>query len=384
MTESLPKQRLLSLDLFRGITIAVMLLVNNAGNWHYVYPPLEHAEWNGLTPTDLIFPFFLFIVGVAIKLSLDKYYIADGSLPKTIFRIIRRTILIFAVGMVMTGYPKYELSHFQIMGVLQRIALCYFFASIIYIAVVKKSEKAMLTTICSITGILLVGYYLMMKYIPVPGYGAGLFGSPEANLEAYLDRLILGVNHIYPGGKVYDPEGLLSTLPAIATTLIGVLCGWWIKKEKDEKQKLLMMFITGAILMMAGYYVDQFFFPVNKKIWSSSYVLVTGGMALQGLALCYWYTDIKRYRFGTTPFLIFGTNAIAAYFLSSIYAKSTVFVWKFQYHGELTPLKTIINKSIFEPIFGDYFSSFMYALSFVILWMLLTSILYYKKIFIKL
>jgi predicted acyltransferase len=381
MTDIIPKPRLISLDLFRGLTIAGMLLVNNAGNWHYVYPPLEHAEWHGLTPTDLVFPFFLFIVGVAIKLSLDKYYVADDSLSKTLLRIIRRTILIFAVGLVMTGFPKYDWSTIRIMGVLQRIALCYFFASLIYIAVAKKQEKTMLTTICSIIGILLVGYYLMMKYIPVPGYGAGLFGSPETNLEAYLDRLILG-KHIYT--KLYDPEGLLSTIPAIATTLIGVLCGWWLKKEKDEKQKLLMLFITGTLLMMVGYYFDQFFFPVNKKIWTSSYVLVTGGMALFGLALCYWYTDMKQYRFGTTPFLIFGTNAIAAYFLSSIYASSTVFVFKFHYHGELIPLKTIINKAFFMPVFGDYFGSFMYAVSFVILWMLLTSILYYKKIFIKL
>ncbi|MDI6783154.1 MAG: hypothetical protein QME64_03545 [bacterium] len=241
----------------------------------------------------------------------------------------------------------------------------------------------MLTTICSMIGILLVGYYLMMKFIPVPGFGAGLYDSPEANLEAYLDRLILG-NHIYAPTKVYDPEGFLSTIPAIATTLIGVLCGWWLKKEKDEKQKLLMLFITGTMLMLVGYYFDQFFFPVNKKIWTSSYVLVTGGMGLCGLALCYWYTDIKQYRFGTTPFLIYGTNAIAAYFLSSIYAKSTVFVFKFQYHGELTPLKTIINKAFFMPVFGDYFGSFMYAVSFVILWIGLMSILYYKKIFIKL
>jgi predicted acyltransferase len=384
MAETLPKQRLLSLDLFRGLTIAGMLLVNNAGNWHYVYPPLEHAEWNGLTPTDLIFPFFLFIVGVAIKLSLDKYYIADGSTSKTILRILRRTILIFFVGLVLNGYPKYDLEHLRIMGVLQRIALCYLFASLIYIAVVKKNEKTMLTTICSIIGVLLIGYYLMMRYIPVPGYGAGFFGSPESHLEAYLDRLILGAKHIYSGEKVYDPEGILSTIPAIATTLIGVLCGWWIKKEKDEKQKLLMMFITGALMMMAGYYFDQFFFPVNKKIWTSSYVLVTGGMALQGLAICYWYTDIKQYRFGTTPFLIFGTNAIAAYFFSSIYALTTVFVLKFQYHGELTSLKTIINKVFFGPVFGDYFGSCMYAVSFVILWMLIMSILYYKKIYIKL
>jgi predicted acyltransferase len=382
MAETLPKQRLLSLDLFRGLTIAGMLLVNNAGNWHYVYPPLEHAEWNGLTPTDLIFPFFLFIVGVAIKLSLDKCYASNISQTKVIFRIIRRTILIFVVGLVMVGFPKFDLSTIRIMGVLQRIALCYLFAALIYHFYAKKDEKTMVRAICWITGILLVGYYLMMKFIPVPGFGAGLYGSQEGNLAAYLDRLILG-NHIYIK-NVNDPEGLLSTLPAIATTLIGVLCGWWIKKEKDEKQKLLMMFITGTLLMVAGYYFDQFFFPVNKKIWTSSYVLVTGGMALCGLAICYWYTDIKHYRFGTTPFLIFGTNAIAAYFLSSIYAKATVFVWKFQYHGELTPLKTIINKAFFEPVFGDYFGSCMYAVSFVILWMLLTSILYYKKIFIKL
>jgi predicted acyltransferase len=382
MVEATPKQRLLSLDLFRGITIAAMILVENSGNSHFGYPMLKHAVWHGLTPTDLIFPFFLFIVGVTTKLSLDKYYVADGSLSKTIWRIIRRTLLIFFVGLVMNGYPYYDLSHLRIMGVLQRIAICYFFVSIIYVLLAKKSEKTMLRSIVIIIGALLVSYYFMMKFIPVPGYGAGMLGAQDTTLEAYIDRIILG-NHIYIVNQ-YDPEGFLSTLTAIATTLIGVLCGWWIKKEKDEKQKLLMMFITGTLMMMAAYYFDQFFFPINKKIWTSSYVLVTGGMALSGLALCYWYTDLKKYRFGTTPFLIFGTNAITAYFLSEILGKTLSILIKVQLNGKLVSMKSYLYTVVYSPIFGDYFGAFMYALSTVLLWLGLMSILYYKKIYIKL
>ena len=255
-------ERLVSLDVFRGATIVAMILVNNPGTWSAIYPPLRHASWHGWTITDLIFPFFLFIVGVAIVLAFEKRLARGVPRIDLINRTGSRAAILFGFGLLMAAYPIFtvipefglrpQLANLRIMGVLQRIALCYFAASLIFLYARPKWQYIWM-------GILLVGYWLAMTLIPVPGYGAGMIDSPEANLAAYIDRLILG-DHLWAGtGGLYDPEGILSTFPAIASALIGVWAGRIILSERLPLERAVELFAWGAILTATGYVWDWFF-----------------------------------------------------------------------------------------------------------------------------
>ena len=375
--------RLVSLDIFRGLTIAGMILVNNPGSWSYVYKPLGHASWHGWTPTDLIFPFFLFIVGVAIKLSLDKNLLSSVPLSSIYIRIVRRTLLLLVLGVSMSMFWGFEWSTLRLPGVLQRIAICYLVASLIYIRMarlrrgtVEFSPAAM----AWLTGALLLVYYLLMRFVPVPGHGVGLLDSKEGNLAAYIDRALLGA-HIWRQSKVFDPEGILSTLPAVASTLIGVLAAWWLGAKREVYHKLAMLFVAGNVLTVSGY-VAGIWFPINKNLWSSSYVLFTGGMALVFLAMCYWYADIKGYRRLTTPWLVYGTNAIAVYYLSSL-AIVPLMSKGFMLEGEWISYWRYFYREMMAPIFGDFGGSAAVAVCYVLLWMALMYPLYRKRIFIK-
>src|SRR5918992_3136911 len=221
-------RRLISLDVFRGITIAGMVLVNNPGTWEHVYEPLQHAGWHGWTPTDLVFPFFLFIVGVAIPLAFAKRLESGGSKRDVYIKIIKRTLIIFAIGLFLNGFPYFGLAEYRIPGVLQRIAVCYFFASIIFL-------NAKVRTQIAITIGLLLVYWFMLKFIPAPGYAAGDL-TKEGSLPSYIDRVVFG-KHVWSQARVYDPEGLLSTIPALATTMIGVFTGQWLRTEKTRIDK---------------------------------------------------------------------------------------------------------------------------------------------------
>src|SRR3989442_15430654 len=293
--------RLVSLDVFRGLTIAGMVLVNNPGTWAHIYWPLEHAEWNGWTPTDLIFPFFLFIVGVAIPLGLGKRVERGDSRRALFIKVVYRSVIIFLLGEFLAGFPYFHFSTIRIPGVLQRIAVCYLFASIIFLTTRPR-------TLAIIAVALLVVYWLLMMHVPVPGYGAGDL-SKEGSLAAYIDRQVFGV-HVWRQAIVFDPEGLLSTMGALATTLFGVLTGNFLRsKDKTPIEKIAHMFIAGICCMIIGWAWDAWF-PINKSLWTSSYVFFTSGLALQFLALCYWLIDIKGYKAWTKPFVIFGVNAI--------------------------------------------------------------------------
>lgn len=369
-TSSIPSEtnRLVSLDVFRGITIAGMVLVNNPGTWEHVYGPLQHATWHGWTPTDLVFPFFLFIVGVAIPLAFGKRLESGGSKRDIYLKIIKRTLIIFAIGLFLNGFPYFGLAEYRIPGVLQRIAVCYFFASIIFLN--TKVRTQILITI----GLLLV-YWLMLKFIPAPGYAAGDL-TKEGSLPSYIDRLVLG-KHVWAQAKVYDPEGILSTIPAIATTLIGVLIGQWLRTEKSRLDKAAGMFVVGAVCVAIGWAWNSFF-PINKALWTSSYVLFTGGLALQFLALCYWLIDIKGYRRWAKPFEVFGLNAIALYVGAGLMASL---------FGEIKVGGTTLGSWIYENLFASWASpinaSLAFAISFVLVWLALMWILYRRKIFLK-
>src|ERR1022692_3202184 len=303
--------RLVSLDVFRGATIAAMILVNNPGNTAS-YWPLRHAKWNGWTPTDLIFPFFLFIVGVSLVLSFQSRLRRGDSTRSLVWHTVKRSLTIFALGLLLNGLPSFQLAAWRIPGVLQRIAIAYFAAAMITLYC-KTYARALWI------GTLLVGYWMVMRYAPVPGYGVPVrdipFLDPNANLAAYLDRKLM-MGHLYHGTR--DPEGLLSNLPAIATTLCGVLTGTWLGSNYSRARKITGMIVMGAAALIAGE-VWNVWFPINKNLWSSSYVLFTAGCALLCRAFCYWITDIRQYRgWWSTPLLIFGMNAIVAYVLSEL------------------------------------------------------------------
>ena len=366
-------ERLLSLDVFRGITILGMILVNNPGSWSDVYSPLLHAKWNGCTPTDLIFPFFLFIVGVATTFSLSKYRSSENHNKDVYFRLIRRSLTIFLLGLFLSGFPNFDLSTIRIPGVLARIAVVYFFTSLIFLNVRKENLVFVLSS-------LLLIYWGLMTLVPVPGFGEPNL-EPATNLGAWLDRLLLD-GHLWSASKTWDPEGILSTVPAIGTALIGILTGYWLKSDNDKTTKTVWMFFYGSVLMALGYAWD-FWFPINKSLWTSSYVLFTGGLALIFLAFCYWLIDVQDKKFWIKPFHIYGTNAITVFFLSSLVAKLMYLIKVEGGNGELISIKTLIFNNIFLPIASPINASLLFAISYILIWLFVIWLLYRKQIFIK-
>lgn len=393
-----PKQvssRLLSLDVLRGITIAGMILVNNPGSWSSIYAPLGHAQWNGLTPTDLVFPFFMFIMGVSMYLSYKKF---DFKISKqTFFKLLRRSVLLFLIGLGIgwlslsmrqfNGLQDEEIGFFsrlwqsvsnlenlRILGVLQRLALVSFFGSLIILLVKPKR-------IPGIIGFILVFYWILMA-------ATGSYGQDENSLVAIIDRGVLGVSHMYtdhlPDGSsvVFDPEGILSTLPCIAHVLLGFWAGKLISETKELGEKIQKLFIFGTIILFIGFLFD-YAFPINKKIWSSSFVLVTCGLGSLLLALLIWIIDIKHKKnwsvffesFGVNPLFIYAVAALLSILLGNI---------KFTYLGELVSVKGFIYIQWLSPVLGDYFGSLVFALCFVTINWFIGHILYKKKIYIKL
>lgn len=367
------KDRMISLDVFRGITIAAMILVNNPGSWNYVFPPLRHAEWNGCTPTDLIFPFFLFIVGVSMHLSFYKH-LGEGASRKVLFKkVMRRSLIIFALGLFLSGFPFFNLSTIRIPGVLQRIAVVYLFTSII---VLRNSWRGQ--SIWAVS--LLVFYWIMMKFIPVPGYGAGDL-SPLGNMAAFIDGKLLA-GHMWNQTKVWDPEGFLSTIPAISTALTGVLAGGWLRSSRSPAEKTAWMFFIGNSALALGWALDAWF-PINKSIWSSSYVVFTSGMALIFLSFSYWTVDVLKWRSWIRPFEIYGTNSIAVFVLSGLVAKLNYIIKFSTADGGKITLHSLIYNSLFASWLSPMLASLAWAISFISLFLLIMYLLDRKGIYIK-
>ncbi|NGP89518.1 acyltransferase family protein [Fodinibius halophilus] len=373
------RERLVSLDVFRGITIAGMILVNNPGSWSHVYAPLLHAEWHGWTPTDLIFPFFLFIVGVAMTYSFGKLFERDIPKSEIYKKVFKRSVMLFGIGLFMAVFPfvrfdplqLYDFSSIRIMGVLQRIALCYLFASIIFMEFRKVKSLVLWTA-----GIL-IGYWVLMMAVPVPGHGAGVL-TKEGNLATYLDQLLLG-GHLWQPG--WEPEGLLSTIPAVATVLIGLLTGKLLRSQKSDKEKVIRMFLYGNAGLVLGLIMDAWF-PINKGLWTSSYVLFTGGFALHFLAICYWIIDMKGYKKWAKPFKIYGLNALAVYVLSSLMAK-LLYLIPISVGEGTSPLKRVIYESLLLPIASPINASLIFAVGYILFWLWIMWMFYKREIFIK-
>ena len=369
------QNRLVSLDVFRGLTIAGMVLVNNPGTWAHVYWPLQHAQWHGWTPTDLIFPFFLFIVGVAIPLALGKRAERGDQRRDLILKIVYRSVVIFLLGEFLAGFPLFRLSTIRIPGVLQRIAVCYFCASIIYLTTRPR-------TTAIIAGALLVVFWLLIRHVPAPGYYVGDL-SREGNLASYLDRRVLGPHIWKGGGGIYDPEGILSTMGALATTLFGVLTGNHLRcKDRTPIEKVAHMFIAGVCCLIVGW-IWNAWFPINKSLWTGSFVFFTAGLGLQFLALCYWLIDIKGYKFWTTPFVIFGVNAIVLFVGTSVMARMLGLIKLPRPDGTRQPLQSFIYNHAFVSWLPPNNASLAFAISFILLWLFLMWLLYRKRIIIK-
>lgn len=432
------------------MTIAGMVLVNNPGTWSSIYGPLKHAEWHGITPTDYVFPFFLFIVGVAIPIALGKR-ITDGVTRDVYVKIIQRSAAIFATGLAISALPLFDMGKtgipalpkwvaalsliaalfflflrnfkvafgligiwavilavfyfagytivpysfdtMRVPGVLQRIAVCYLIVSLIFLHTNWKQQTAI--------GIaLLLIYWLLMTVVPVPGCEVTTIDDKACNLAAYLDRLILTENHIWRSAKVFDPEGILSTIPALVTTISGVLTGTWLIR-KDERgtlndelshssfivhssslNKAAGMFFFGTVLLAAGW-SWSLVFPLNKSLWTSSYVLYTSGLALLTLASCYWLIDIKRYTAWTKPFVIFGVNALALFVFSGIMARMLGWIKMSGGDGKEITLQRWIFETFFLSIASPVNASLMYAVAFILFWLFLMWLLYRKRMYIK-
>ncbi|MCO4293307.1 heparan-alpha-glucosaminide N-acetyltransferase domain-containing protein [Solitalea sp. MAHUQ-68] len=367
------KPRLLSLDFFRGITVAAMILVNNPGSWSHIYSPLEHAHWNGCTPTDLIFPFFLFIVGISIAYALSSQKELEDQ-SKAMKTITIRALKLFGLGLFLALYPKFDISTVRILGVLQRIGIVFFISAIIFL-------KAKPKTIAITAGGLLVLYYVLMNFVPVPGVGYANM-EPETNLAAWLDRLVLTTDHTWKQSKTWDPEGVLSTMPAVATGLLGILCGMWMKKENDNGKKVAWLFVAGFGAAIAGL-IWNFAFPINKSLWTSSFVLYTAGLGSIVFACCYWLIDVNGYKRFTKPFVAFGINAITAFFLSAFFVKTLGLIKVTDAKGSSENIVPHLYNEFVVPYFSPNNASLIHALIWVLLFTGIMMFMQRKKIIIK-
>lgn len=369
--------RIISLDVLRGIVISFMILVNNNGSEHDAYTQLKHSPWNGWTLTDLVFPSFLFMVGVTTVFSTESRLAKGATRGEMFVHILKRAVLLFCFGLIVNGFPHFPLHTWRIYGVLQRIALCYLAVGTLYLL----SRRAV--TFIATAAACLLAYYILMRWVPVPGFG--LPGrdipllDPDRNLVAYLDR------HLLPG-RLYehtrDPEGLLSTIPAIATACLGALAGLWLRTTRSAPQKLRGLFFA-AVLGLAAGELWNVWFPINKKLWTSSYVLFAAGCTLLLLSLCFLLLDLgKKSGKWTFPWLVFGSNAITAYMVSELLAGALASM-HVQCGGELTSVSHCAYTGFFSHIVNPSFGSLMYSLAFVAVCFIPNLFLFRKRIFLK-
>jgi predicted acyltransferase len=392
--------RLTSLDVFRGVTVAGMLLVNDPGTWSAIYAPLEHAAWHGWTPTDLVFPFFLFIVGVTTYISLSSRR-ARGADDAAITRqILRRGALIFLFGFLVNGFPYFtwtniagmtdpsfldrvvdRLYHWRIMGVLQRIGLAYMIAGLL-------TQRSTLRKQVMIIAGLLFGYWFLMTLVPVPGsgmLGASALARPDTTLAAWLDRVLLdwtrfGLgNHIWSGSVTWDPEGVLSTAGAVATTMLGFIAGRWISGERVLSERISGLFAAGALGMMFGL-MWNWSFPINKGIWTGSYVIFTAGLACVALATIMWIVDLHQVRWWTKPFEVYGLNPLVAFVGSAVMARLVYSIVFVTYDGQRIALQAAIYRSVFASWLTPVNASLAFAIAFVFFWYAILYALYRRNI----
>jgi predicted acyltransferase len=383
VSESLKPSRLLSVDLLRGLTIFFMILVNDPGS-EEAYAPLKHAYWNGFTPTDLVFPTFLFLVGITTAFSVGSR-LSRGDQKSAIFlSILRRSVLLYLFGMLVNTFPFLDLAHIRYLGVLHRIAVCYFVVGSLLLISRGWKDKVILFAAC------LIGYWALLRFVPVPGYGIPTHDVPlldrDGNLAAWVDRWMFAPQHLYE--RTRDPEGLLSDIPALGTALLGLLTGMGLRTAHSLKTKILAIAGAGAVSVALGL-LWNITLPINKKMWTSSYVLFAGGLSLLLLAACMALLDIpsaaesKHDRSRRSPWftslLVFGTNAIAAYVISECLASLTYVI---KTPSNLT-LHRLCWNAIQSVIPDKPFASLVFSLLYVFVCWVPVYVLYRRKIFLK-
>ncbi len=370
------RQRLVSLDVFRGLTVASMLLVNDPGTWSAIYWPLGHAEWHGWTPTDLIFPFFLFIVGVTTDLSLRGRRTANA-----VQKIVRRGLLIVLFGLLLSAFPFYwwgkipdvadptflqrvawRFDHLRWPGVLQRIGVVYMVAALISLWTTRKQ-------LLLIAAVILLGYWAVLTRGPLE--------PPDATIAAKVDRAVIGEKHIWSQSKTWDPEGPLSTIPAVATALLGIAIAPWVRERRVRE-----LLLAGAGGLAMGE-VWNLVFPINKGLWTSSYVVFTAGFACVILAICIWLIDLKQVRGWTKPFVVYGVNPLVAFLGSGLMARTIGSLWKVNDHGDLMSAQSASYKLLFAPYFAPKFASLLWALAFVTVWLGILWVFYRRRWILK-
>jgi len=362
--------RILSLDAFRGLTIALMILVNSPGN-RFPYPVLEHAKWNGCTFADIVFPCFLFIIGVSCVISLRNK--KDIESKASLYQgIVQRSLILFMLGLMLNIYPRpFDWETLRVYGILQRIAVCYLATAIIYLNTTVRAQ------ILIFIGILL-GYWLVMTQIPVPGYGSNQL-TPEGSWVAYFDQLLFSSKRLFE--KIYDPEGFFSTIPAIANTLAGLLIGSLLLSSMDIHKKCLLMFVTGCLSLLLGWSWN-YSFPINKNLWTSSFVLWTSGFALISFAFCFWVIDILGFKRWALPLKIFGMNALFAFILHVVLLKTQALILLHKNNGDLDNFRIVITEYLFG-YFNPQNAALLYSSGFLLLNFMVMALLYWRKIFIR-
>lgn len=353
--------------------MAAMVIVNNPGDWGQVYAPLLHAPWHGWTPTDLIFPFFVFIVGVSITLS------ARSNMPVTV--LLRRSAIIFGLGLLLALYPRFDLSTVRIMGVLQRLALCYLFAALFFRAFREADEEDRWQAALGVSALILLAYWALLMFVPVPGGSAGDL-TPSGNLGAWLDRTIFGKAHLWRSARTWDPEGLLSTLPAIATALTGVAAGVIITSDRSQAEKVAFLIAGGGVAIAMGMVWGRSF-PINKNLWTSSYVLLTSGIASIVLAACYWLLDAREHRAIVRPFVVLGSNAIVLFVASGLLVKTLIWIKVTGGAGTEITLLRYLYETFFQPYGAPKNTSLAFALANLLVLYGLCEVLYRKKWFLR-
>ena len=368
-------KRILSIDVLRGLTIAFMILVNNNGNNDLAFRALNHSAWNGFTPTDLVFPTFLFIMGISMVLSFSARKKQGISTGQQLTSIVRRFALLFFFGLIVNGFPYFHLGTLRIYGVLQRIAVCYLLAALLQVASDRIAPRIALLALS------LVSYWVLLRYVSVPGYGVPTHGFPlldrNINIVAWTDR------HIFPNRLfevTRDPEGLLSDLPAFGSTLLGLLAGSWLKAARPTMQKVFGLVVSGVLMISSGLLWSQSL-PINKKLWTSSYVLYAAGWSALLLALFYYLIEVRQWREQWTfPFLVFGTNAITAYVLSELLSSA---VAVFHVNAQQS-FQQFVYFHYFIHLGTPAVGSLAYSLLFVAVCFVPALLLYRRRIFIKL
>lgn len=370
--------RLTSLDVFRGLTMAAMVVVNNPGDWGHVYGPLLHAPWHGWTPTDMIFPFFLFIVGVSMTLSRSTM----GD-PR---KIVRRGLIIIGLGLFLSGWPRFPFDTWRIPGVLQRIALCYLAAAFLFRRTAPPTQagdaglKVHAGRLAAWAVGLTVAYWAVLTLVPVPGGSAGDL-RPGQDLGAYIDRAVFG-RHVWSQSRTWDPEGLLSTIPAVATTLLGLVTGLWLASSAAPTKKAVGMVAAGVAAIAVGW-TWGLVFPINKNLWTSSFVWFMAGWASLLLGVCYWVIDVRGWKSWSWPFEVLGLNAIALFVASGMLAKWMGVTRVRTAADQLVSLQRVVYHTVFVPLGNPWQASLLFALANLAVMFVLLYVMYRRKWFLK-